>query len=248
MSFLPSSIQSDFSTSTGISSFLEPLERKEEKRHFNLFFNNQSKHSYDTIILTNLGFVAEISNYYESYGIPLEDIFQIGVTGLIQALPSYNVKSQYRFSAFAKNKITKEIENYLIKNKSIVSKEISEDISLNSQANKKDVSLKATVNSMISPQSDFVESMHMEIVKDKQFSLLSKNLASLSKRSEELMTKRYLEDNPFTLARLANYFQLSRGRIDQIEKACMKKLRHPSRWHDPDFGYVIQSWYDYDLE
>lgn len=55
-------------------------------------------------------------------------------------------------------------------------------------------------------------------------------LEKLTPREQFVIIQRFgLRDKPKTVTEIASYFQVSRGRIYQIESKSLRKLRHPSR-------------------
>lgn len=54
-------------------------------------------------------------------------------------------------------------------------------------------------------------------------------LAQLDRREKEIVTRRYLDERPATLAKLADTYGLTAERVRQIAAKAISKLRHVVR-------------------
>lgn len=68
----------------------------------------------------------------------------------------------------------------------------------------------------------------MEEIENKIFAQQLLDSDRLTEREKFFLRKRYLEDN--TLGEIAKAFDVTKTRISQIEKAALRKLRHPRTW------------------
>lgn len=71
------------------------------------------KNARNMLIEKNMGLVRSIVNRFLSRGIDKEDLFQIGMIGLIKAIDYFDLKYDVRFSTYAVPMITGEIRRFL---------------------------------------------------------------------------------------------------------------------------------------
>ncbi len=71
------------------------------------------KEAREALIEKNLGLVRSIVRRFASRGADLEDLFQIGVIGLIKAIDHFDLKVGVKFSTYAVPMITGEIKRFL---------------------------------------------------------------------------------------------------------------------------------------
>jgi RNA polymerase sigma-32 factor len=72
------------------------------------------------LITSNLGFVVKLAIEYRSYGMPLLDLVQEGNIGLMMALKKFDPYKGYRFISYAVWWIRAYIQNFIIRNWSLV--------------------------------------------------------------------------------------------------------------------------------
>ena len=70
------------------------------------------------------------------------------------------------------------------------------------------------------------ESQLIEKEAEQALSAATENaLTKLDTRERFIVTKRYMEDSPWTLQKLGDHFGTSRERVRQLEKRALKKLK-----------------------
>ena len=67
----------------------------------------------EVLIESNLGLVRHIVRRFAGRGHDLEDLFQIGVIGLMKAIDKFNLELGLKFSTYAVPMITGEIKRFL---------------------------------------------------------------------------------------------------------------------------------------
>ena len=75
-------------------------------------------YSLDNIILENSNLVHYVCSKYQGYT-DMEDLYQVGVIGLIKAYKNYDETKEVKFSTYAYSYIIGEISNYVRENKVI---------------------------------------------------------------------------------------------------------------------------------
>jgi len=76
------------------------------------------------------------------------------------------------------------------------------------------------------PSLDAEELLSVEDEHDWHTSMLNDALAQLDRREKDIVTRRYLTEQPMTLANIAMYYGLTAERVRQIEAKAIGKLRH----------------------
>lgn len=96
------------------------LSREEEIQLSNRVFNEQCSKSLDALVLPHLRFVAHIAKGFSGYGMSILDVIQAGNIGLIKAIKRFNPSRGIRLVSFAIHWIKSEINEFIIKNWSMV--------------------------------------------------------------------------------------------------------------------------------
>ena len=71
------------------------------------------KEARDTLFKENTGLIYSVAKRFLGRGYDLEDLFQIGVIGLMKAIDKFDLKLEVRFSTYAVPMITGEIKRFL---------------------------------------------------------------------------------------------------------------------------------------
>ena len=71
------------------------------------------KEAREVLIEQNLGLVHHIVKRFAGRGYEMEDLFQIGVIGLMKAVDKFNVAFEVKFSTYAVPLITGEIKRFI---------------------------------------------------------------------------------------------------------------------------------------
>jgi len=77
--------------------------------------------------------------------------------------------------------------------------------------------------------------MEMESEKDLT-QATEKALAKLDPRERFIVTKRFMDDSPWTLQKIGEHFGTSRERVRQLEKRALNKLKQELLPFDPAAG------------
>jgi RNA polymerase primary sigma factor len=80
----------------------------------------EAKQAIDRFITANLRLVVSIAKHYASNLIPLEDLIEEGVLGLMKAIEDFNPTLGYKFSTYATWWIRQHVERYVANTKSQV--------------------------------------------------------------------------------------------------------------------------------
>jgi RNA polymerase sigma-32 factor len=102
-------------------SMKEPmLSRDEEKKLAEAWVFNNDKKAMHKIIRAYSKLVIAFSMKFKNYGLPVNDLVQEGHIGLMQAMAKFEPKRDIRFSTYASWWIRSAIQDYVLKNWSIV--------------------------------------------------------------------------------------------------------------------------------
>lgn len=77
-------------------------------------------HAVDTLVRSHLGFVIGIARKYRRYGVPMNDLVQEGVIGLIRAIRKFDPSRDSRLSTYARWWIRAAIQEHVVRSWSLV--------------------------------------------------------------------------------------------------------------------------------
>ena len=95
------------------TSTLEVLKEEEKIRLLKEYQTTGSKVAKDRLINGNLRLVLSVIQKYAGRGEDIDDLFQIGVVGLIKAINNFDLSKEVRFSTYCVPMISGELRRYL---------------------------------------------------------------------------------------------------------------------------------------
>ncbi len=104
----------DFSRKTKI------LEKDEEFYHIENWRNNREEKSLQIILNSYLRLAVSYAKKYKNYGLQLDDLIHEGVLGIMHAIEKFDVSKGFRLSTYASWWIRASIQDYILKNWSVV--------------------------------------------------------------------------------------------------------------------------------
>ncbi len=96
------------------------LEKDEEFYLINDWRNNKTPKSLQKILNSYLRLAVSYARKYSSYGLPLDDLIHEGVLGIMHALEKFDTTKDFRLSTYASWWIRASIQDYILKNWSVV--------------------------------------------------------------------------------------------------------------------------------
>ena len=96
------------------------LDKKEEYYHIENWRNKRNSESLKVILNSYLRLAVSFAKKYKSYGLPLDDLIHEGVIGIMHALEKFDISKDFRLSTYASWWIRASIQDYILKNWSVV--------------------------------------------------------------------------------------------------------------------------------
>jgi len=99
-----------------IFSFLE----KEEERELAMRAGQGDREAADRLIVSQFNFVVKLAKGYRRSGVPMSDLIQEGMVGLLQAVNRFNPDKKVRLSTYAMWWIRASMQDYIVRSWSLV--------------------------------------------------------------------------------------------------------------------------------
>ena len=96
------------------------LEKEEEFYLINDWRENKTPKSLQKILNSYLRLAVSYARKYSSYGLPIDDLIHEGVLGRMHALEKFDTSKDFRLSTYASWWIRASIQDYILKNWSVV--------------------------------------------------------------------------------------------------------------------------------
>ena len=96
------------------------LEKNEEFELINDWRDNKTPRSLQKILNSYLRLAISYARKYSSYGLPIDDLIHEGVLGIMHALEKFDTSKDFRLSTYASWWIRASIQDYILKNWSVV--------------------------------------------------------------------------------------------------------------------------------
>ncbi len=96
------------------------LDKEEEFYHIENWRNKRKPESLKIILNSYLRLAVSYARKYKSYGLPLDDLIHEGVLGIMHALEKFDISKDFRLSTYASWWIRASIQDYILKNWSVV--------------------------------------------------------------------------------------------------------------------------------
>ena len=96
------------------------LEKDEEFFLINDWRDNKTPKSLQKILHSYLRLAVSYARKYSSYGLPIDDLIHEGVLGIMHALEKFDTSKDFRLSTYASWWIRASIQDYILKNWSVV--------------------------------------------------------------------------------------------------------------------------------
>lgn len=187
---------------------------------------NGDKEDRNKLIKHNLRLVLKIANNFkESINLPIEELINIGVFGLIKSIDKFDFERNAKLSTFATTSISNCFKQYIKISKRKTSP-AGTNISLQDVIYQGEDGEEFTVENAIKDNNPSVEDVIIEKIGNQQLKTI---LKYLTKEEQEILLLRYgIEDGiPHALEEIGKIYHLTRERIRQKEQKALIKLRNP---------------------
>ena len=178
------------------------------------------KKARNILILSNIPFAIKYSLSFLGYKIDPEDLSQIGLIGLIEAVDKFDAGKGFRVITYAKWWIRKEIEEAAGKTR----KESSTTPFSRLVKNEPDFDEEAFISSLGDNSENPVEE---ECIENEKHYRVRKALDGLSERDSDIINRHYGLDGreEESFYDIAESYGLSKARIHQLKQATFNSLR-----------------------
>ena len=96
------------------------LEKQDEYKLILDWNTNQNKDSLQKILNAYMRLAVSFAKKYTNYGLPLDDLIHEGILGIMHAIEKFDVSKNFRLSTYASWWIRASIQDYILKNWSVV--------------------------------------------------------------------------------------------------------------------------------
>ena len=96
------------------------LEREYEVELARRWREHQDRSALDEIVTAHIRLVVKVASRFRGYGLPIADLMQEGNIGLMEAVARFDPEREVRFSTYATWWILAAIQEYIVRNSSIV--------------------------------------------------------------------------------------------------------------------------------
>ena len=96
------------------------LEKQDEYKFISQWKDNRDQVALQKILNSYLRLAVSYAKKYINYGLPLDDLIHEGVLGIMHALEKFDISKEFRLSTYASWWIRAYIQDYILKNWSVV--------------------------------------------------------------------------------------------------------------------------------
>lgn len=194
---------------------------RDEEYQLALQAKQGDKKARNTLILSNIPFAIKYSLSFLGYKIDPEDLSQIGLIGLIEAVDKFDADKGFRVITYAKWWIRKEIEDAAGKTR----KESSTTPFSRLAKNEPDFDEEAFLSSLCDNSENTVEE---ECINNEMTVRVKEALASLPSKQADILTRHYglTYKEPQSFNEIAESYGLTKARIHQIEQQAFSTLKN----------------------
>ncbi len=176
-----------------------------------------NKEARQQLIEHNLRFVVhEIYKKYSHVSLDIDELFSIGVVGLIKAVDNFDYTKYVSFSNYAGDIINGNIKNYLRKQG-----ETLKTVSMESFITGTDDSLK--ISDTLTDEKDFT----LDIIEQDVYRIIDELVEALTEPEREItkMIFGFSQPEPFTQMEVAKILNISQARVSRTIKKVTEKIK-----------------------
>tara|TARA_B110000438_G_scaffold298402_1_gene346573 strand:+ start:1371 stop:2237 length:867 start_codon:yes stop_codon:yes gene_type:complete len=96
------------------------LEKQEEYSLILRWRNNQDQEALQEILNSYLRLAVSFARKFKNYGLPMDDLIHEGIIGIMHAITKFDISKDFRLSTYSSWWIRASIQDYILKNWSVV--------------------------------------------------------------------------------------------------------------------------------
>ena len=222
---------------SGLNRYLDEIGREEllsadEERQLAEKAKAGNKRALDRLVEANLRFVVKVAAQYKGRGLPMEDLVSEGNMGLMKAASHFDPDKGSRLVSYAVVHIRQQIEKAIERQAGLyqVPRDVKDELAARQQSHplsvdaplghRNNMSLLSVLINSDAPMAD--ERVHSEAIED----AVEFALGSLDKRESQVINALFgINQEPETMAEVAEDMDLKRERVRQIRDKAVRKLR-----------------------
>jgi RNA polymerase sigma-32 factor len=214
---------------------LKMLSAAEERELILRWQEHGDERAMHKVVEAHIPLAMKMANQFKGYKLPIEDLTQEAVSGLIETMRTFDVSKGLRFNTLARWYIRSAMQDYVLSQFSVVrhattAKAKREFFKGNRIAH---ASLDVQVTSDGMTRADMLiddgpnpyEIVEAVIDEEREKERVRKSLKKLPPRSRDIIRRRFLNKNVETLDSIANRYGISRERVRQIEQRSLTMLK-----------------------
>ena len=201
---------------------LKVLKEKEKKELLKIMREGNEKErkvARDKMIKGNLRLVLSVIQRFTNRGENLDDLFQVGVIGLIKAINTFDINKNIKLSSYASRCIENEILMHFRN-----AKKSAQDISLNETIDTDKDGNPLTLLDIMSVDDNIIDNLDLKLNSKKLGQFIREEL---NEREQKIIVLRYGLDGKEALTQksVAKMLGISRSYVSRIETKALKQLR-----------------------
>ncbi len=191
---------------------------REEEYELAIQAANGNTKARNLLILSNIPYAIKFSRSFKGYLFDDEDLVQIGLIGLIEAVDKFEVKKGCRIITYAKNWIFKEIMD-------AAGKSQKNPVCPINRNDDPEFDEEAFLSSLCDNSENTIEE---ECINNEMTVRVKEALASLPSKQADILTRHYglTYQDPQAFSEIAESYGLTKARIHQIEQQAFSTLRN----------------------
>ncbi|TIR99883.1 MAG: sigma-70 family RNA polymerase sigma factor [Mesorhizobium sp.] len=228
------------------------LERDEEHLLAIRWREKKDQDALHLITVAHMRLVISMASKFRHYGLPLGDLIQEGHVGLLEAAARFEPAREVRFSTYATWWIRASMQDYILRNWSIVrggTSSAQKALFFNLRRLRARLANDSSLNTGLADENGAAERMDFLVSEDplpdevvgetidveRRAVWLKSALGALNARELRIIEERRLSDDGATLESLGEALGISKERVRQIEARAMEKLRAALVKQNPEF-------------
>lgn len=191
---------------------------REEEYELAVQAANGNAKARNLLVLSNIPYAIKYSRSFRRYNFDDEDLVQIALIGLIEAVDKFDFEKGFRIITYAKNWIRKEIMD-------AAGKSLKNPACPINRNNDPDFDDEAFLSSLCDNSENTVEE---ECINNEMTVRVKEALASLPSKQADILTRHYglTYKEPQSFNEIAESYGLTKARIHQIEQQAFSTLKN----------------------